>query len=211
MGSLSGAPLTRYRFEHWLCDVLKNFFSDPMNIKDERLCMLLSIQDGIASDECRSLFQIDLPYSKDTRKACTTPAILISAGESKYPLRTVGALGAPVSSLIGYRAARSHATYRTIAGNIAVATESLDGTVLLCDAIEEFLLVNNTALTMDNMVSQLNVIGSSAPQGISAGEAANAKDIVQSIISVEAVGGIAWETDVQGPTYRGLTQKVDKT
>lgn len=39
--TLMGGALQGYRLIHWLADVLRNWFSDPINIKDERISKLL--------------------------------------------------------------------------------------------------------------------------------------------------------------------------
>lgn len=203
--SLKGALLNKYRFSHWLVDILRNFMSDPINIKDERLCKLLLTQDGSGVDECRALFKVEAPFTADTRKACTTPAIFVSAGATEYPVRTFNALGGDTKTLIGAKAAYSNSVLRKMAGNIAVITESCDGTQLLAGLIEDFLVVNAFQLQQDGMVSQLSVTGSSETKRIVTGEAANAKDVYQIVIGITAIGGISWTTDTQGPVYRGIT------
>lgn len=203
--SLKGALLNKYRFSHWLVDILRNFMSDPINIKDERLCKLLLAQDGSGVDECRALFKVEVPFTADTRKACTTPAIFVSAGATEYPVRAFNALGGDTKTLIGAKAAYSNSVLRKMAGNIAVITESCDGTQLLAGLIEDFLVVNAFQLQQDGMVSQLSVTGSSETKRIETGEAANAKDVYQIVIGITAIGGISWTTDTQGPVYRGIT------
>jgi len=202
--TLCGAPLTRYRTVHWLCDILRNFFSDPANIPDERLARLLRLQDGIGNDETRALFQVGLPWSKDSRKACTTPAILVSGGATSYPLQTLNVLpGTALPS--GARTASSGRELRVLTLKVAVLTESHDGTLLLTDVLEDFLVMNGVNLAMDNgALSQFSVKGASEIQEIRAGEGMNAKEIYQSVIGCEAVGGLAWESDTQGPVFRGM-------
>lgn len=199
--TLCGAPLSRYRFSHWLCDIVKNFMSDPVNIPDERLSRLLFMQDGSCGDLCRALFQVALPYSPDSRKAGTTPAILVSAGESQQQ-------AAPVVN--GYNTTRFSSTVqvemalRVLTGKIAVVTETLDGTLLLSDTIEMFLLTNRKHLENDGIVTQLNVKTASEPQEIKAGEGLNAKALYQTVIGISAVGSISWASDTQGPVFRGM-------
>ena len=201
--TLEGAPLSKYRLTHWLVDLLKNFMSDPINLRDDRIARLLRIQDGRGIDDCKGLFIVDVPFNTDTRKACTTPAIMVSAGDTTYPL-------APLNTGFGLNEGDINAQMmyermyaRQIKAFVAVVTESCDGTLLLAGIIEDFLVRADLMLDQDGMVQQLTVEGSSAPRRIGTGEAMNAKDIYQVVISLNAIGGIAWASDTQGPVYRG--------
>lgn len=200
--TLCGAPLGRYRFTHWLCDTIKNYMSDPLNIRDERLSGLLFRQDGPEPDNCAASFLVSLPYSKDSRKACTTPAILVSAGEETYPVKTMLNMSPPMQ--LQPTVLKKHAV-RSITGKIAVLTESLDGLLLLTDLLEDFIVSSQLEMSSEGMLTQLVLQGSSEPQEIKAGEGANAKPLYQSVIGIAAVGGITWTSDTQGPVYRGLT------
>lgn len=198
--SLIGARLSKYRLAHWLCDILRNLLCDPVNIKDERLHALLESVDWAQRDNKRGLLRIEPPFSKDTRKACTTPAILVTAGNTKYPFVPINNGVNPDRSGMYKRS-----VCRSIGASIAVLTESADGTCLLSDTIEDFLVINSLPLTKDGMVSQFIVQGSSAVTRLAAGEAANAKDLYQIVISVEVTGGLSWTSDTQGPLFRGLS------
>lgn len=203
--TLAGAPLTKYRSMHWLCDILKNFLRDPINIKDERLSKLLVRQDTINTDECYSLFQIGLPYSKDSRKACTTPAIFVSAGTTEYPINTIGRGLDAVTSAINSSPMYKRIVPRKISAKIAILTESFEGTVLLSDTIEDFLVGHSLLFEKEGMVSQFNVLSSSEPEVLDIGSLANAKSLVQIVITVSMWGSIAWTVDTQGPVSRGVT------
>lgn len=207
--TLACAPLTKYRLTHWLVDLLKNFMSDPINLRDERISRLLNIQDGQAPDACKSLFIVDVPFNTDTRKACTTPAIMVSAGETQYPQ------DAPLNYGWGARAGAINAMQmykrqvtRIISATVAVITESCDGTCLLTDIIEDFLVRISKEVKANGMIHQFNVMNSSSPKRIGAGEGMNAKDIYQSVISLAVMGGIAWTADTQGPVFRGVSGPV---
>jgi len=202
--TLCSAPLTRYRFAHWLCDIVKNFMSDPEHIRDERLRGLLWPQDGVEPDECRAVFKVGLPMSPDSRKAGVTPAILVSAGQQQYPVNSINAgIGASYPES-GTRVMYEGTAVRQVTGKIAVVTESLDGTLLLCDILEDYLVTNTAGLVLDGMVQSLKVEGSSEPVMIKAGEAGNAKELFQTVVSLTAIGGLSWEADTQGPVFRGL-------
>lgn len=204
INTLCAAPLTRYRFAHWLCDVVRNFMSDPEHIRDERLRGLLWPQDGIEPDNCRASFQVGLPLAHDSRKACVTPALLVSVGQQTYPTTLINAGTSALNEPCGRRAMLHCTTERQVTGKIAIVTESLDGTLLLCDLLEDYLVINEKLFPMDGLVSALHCNGSSEPAMIRVGEAANAKELYQTVIGVTAVGGMAWDIDTQGPTFRGL-------
>lgn len=202
--TLCHAPLSRYRATHWMLDILKNFMSSPINIKDERLCGLLFKQDGNKPDECRALFQIALPYTQDTRKAGNTPAILVSSTESSWPIIALTRTAAiNTANVDGYNSPGNYRR-REVGLTIAIVTESVDGTSLLTDIIEEFLLTHSLLLCNDGPVDQFNVMGSSAIQEIKAPEAGNAKPLYQCAVSVKLGGGITWSEDTQGPVFRGV-------
>lgn len=199
--TLCGAGISRYRFVHWLCDIVKNFMSDPRNIPDERLASLLFVQNGSGVDECRARFQVALPYSPDSRVAGTTPALLVSAGGVAYP---VSPLINTYMNTAGCGTVSRRMQPKLLEGRIAAITESLDGTILLLDTIEDFMLFNKLPLERDGMVTQLTLKNLSEPQEIKAGEGANAKPLYQSVLSLSAVGSISWEQDTQGPVFRGV-------
>lgn len=206
--TLEGAPLSRYRVGHWLIDVLKNFMSDPVNIYDERIRQLLRLQDGTNPDDCKALFRIEPPYSMDTRKAGTTPCILVSTGECSYPFTPIntgvpGTLGA-----INAQQMYERSVAKAITASVAIVTESCDGTSLLADIIEDFIVKLALQLEDDGMVHNLEIAGSSAPQRIQPGGAANAKDLYQIVISLKTTGAMTWMIDTQGPVYRGVHGKM---
>ena len=203
--TMCGAPLSRYRFVHWLVDILSNFMSDPVNLRDDRISRLLNIQDRPEPDFCRSLFIVDVPFSTDTRKACTTPAIMITAGEVQYPMTPlnngIGAHEGLINAMMMYE----RTVVRSVSATITVVTERYDGTVLLADLIEDFLLRADILLPADGMIQKFNLTGSSAIRHISTGEAMHATDIYQIGIGVQAIGGITWTADTQGPVFRGTS------
>lgn len=207
--TLKGAKLDKYRLSHWLCDILRNFFSSPINIHDERLVRLLFKQDGHTPDTCCAHFQVALPMSKDTRKAGITPAVLVSAGECTYPVQTFNNGLESINGQIEAKAMYQRYAFRKINMKVAVLTESLDGTELLSGIIEDFLVINTLHLQADNgAVSQFNVLGSSEAQQIAIAEAMNAKELYQEVINLSVAGSVVWTADTQGPVYRGLTQQL---
>lgn len=206
--TLCGTHLSRYRLGHWLIDILKNFLSDPVNIYDERIRKILMIQDGVDPNDCYALFKVEPPYTMDSRKAGTTPAILVNTTESKYPIVPLNGVGATLGAINAQQMYR-RSVARSMGATIAIVTESCDGTALLTDIIEEFLVRNSLLFPLDGMIGTFSVTGSSAVQRIPAGNAINAKDWYQAVIQVEVTGGLTWTTDTQGPVYRGLTNKMN--
>lgn len=204
--SLTPGPLSGYRLMHWMRDILMNFFSDPINIKDERISKLLCMQNGPSETTLNALFRVGLPYDGDVVKAGTTPCILVSLGESTYPVKTFNMLAGMQTAAIGSQSAYSGMAWKSIGMRIAIVTESYDATVLIGGIIEDFLLMHKQQFVHDNgMISEFAVLGSSAPQKIEVDQAGNAREIYQLVITVNASGGIAWTVDTQGPVFRGIT------
>ena len=191
-----------------MLDILKNLFSDPINIPDERLRSLLFVQDGLNPDNCKAFFKIEAPYSPDRRKAGTTPAILVSAGQTQYPSQTVNVIVASTGCPIGANAEYGDHVMRICGLSIAVLTESCDGTQLLADIIEDFLVTYRRELSADAPADRVDVVGSSGIEEINTASAANAKPLYQIVLSVQVAGGISWRTDTQGPVYRGMSTAI---
>lgn len=203
--TLSNTPLTRYRFVHWLCDVLNNFMFDPANIKDERLAKLLAVRTTIADPEYRNpLVQVGMPLSADIKYAGTTPAVFVTCGGMSYELTPL------VTPALNTQAmTRNSSVLRRLGAVVSVITESADGTILLADTVEDFLVMNRLNLSQDyNDSINLKITGSSELQHIGAGQAGNAKDLYQISINLSAFGMFQWSTDVQGPVYRGYKTRV---
>ena len=203
--TLCGAGLTQYRLVHWMVDILRNFMSDPVNMHDERLVRLLFGQDGKIPETLDALFRIEPPYTRDVRKAGTTPAIMVSAGDETFPVGFVNIPPAVLPSTSGAAAAFSGHKIKQATLNIAVITESCDGTILLKDIIETFLVMHEQLLVWDNgSISEFHVTGASQVQAIQAGQAANAKPLYQQVLSVQVVGGLRWNVDTQGSVFNGM-------
>lgn len=193
-----------YRLLHWLTDILKNFFADPVNILDERISSLLRLQDGDNEETLNALFKIGTPYTGDMKKAGTTPVVIVSIGDTTYPVQHMNKLAGKITGTCGSISAYSGMRYKHLGMMVSIATESYDGTVLLAGLIEDFLIMNEVNMISGNgSISEFHVKGVSAPQEIAAATSGNAKQIFQASISIGVVGGIGWTTDTQGPTYRG--------
>lgn len=204
-----GGAMQNYRLMHWLADILRNFLCDPVNIKDERICKLMNLRDGIEEDQLNALFEVGTPFSQDSKKACSTPMIIVSLGQTQYPVRSIGSQLSPVMAENGAVHMSRNIKFKTVACTVSVATESYDGTMLLGGLIEDFLLINERLFVQDNnTISEFNVQGSSEPQEIKIGTSANAKTIYQMKIAIQMAGNISWTTDTQGPLFRGIKFNV---
>ena len=203
--TLKGGTFEPYRLMYWLKNILENFMSDPINIHDPRLCHLLSMQDGEGAAHLDALFDIGVTFSERTQKACTTPMIIISIGESQYPMRGITEVGSDPVSECGSIPMYTGLQHKVLPLYITVITEKYDSTVVLTSAIERYLIINSNALVMDNgLISEFHVQSVSAPKMEDAGAKSNAKPVYEQIISILVTGGISWTTDTQGPVFRGI-------
>lgn len=208
--TMKGGALSSYRMLYWLKDILCNFMSDPINIKDERICKILNMQNGATPEQLNALFDVGVAYSESTQKACTTPMIFISLGARQYPVRGINQIGAaPTASAWGNPMCQV-LRYKTVNLVVTIMTEKYDSTVVFTDIIEDFLLINEELLAADNgMISEFHVTGVSEPEFQQIGTSAHAKEIYVQKIGIQVVGGISATRDTQGPVFRGLTQQVD--
>ena len=208
--TMKGGAITSYRMLYWLKDILCNFMSDPINIKDDRICKILNMQDGATPEKLNALFNVGVAYSPETAKACTTPQILISLGPRQYPGGSINQIGSPPVAIGWSSPMYQGCKHKVVNMIITIITEKHDSTVVFTDLIEDFLLINELNLVRDNgMISEFHVTGVSEPQFMQIGSSMNAKELYLQKISVTSVGGISWTTDTQGPVYRGVTQQVN--
>ncbi|MBQ5341423.1 MAG: hypothetical protein J6W57_05420 [Oscillospiraceae bacterium] len=203
-----GAPLSAYRLMYWMVDILKNFFANPINFKDERLQSLLWKQDDDSHESrLHAVFDIGAGYSPTTVKAHTTPMMVVLVGDTTHIHTDVNLQGAPVNSLIRSRPMYQGQRTKMIPLMISVTTESYDGTILLAGIIEDFLTMHEKLLVTDcGMISSFRVMGTTAPKKTD--DQAQAKDTYESIIQIQTVGCIGWVVDTQGPVFRGIRVKT---
>ena len=207
--TMMGGAISSYRMLYWMKDVLCNFMADPINIKDERICKILNMQDGATPEQLNALFSVGVAYSEKTTKACTTPMIFISLGARQYPVRGINTVGSEPVSICGAMPMYVGMRHKTINMAITIMTEKHDSTVVLTDLMEDFLLINENNLIQDNgMISEFHVTGVSEPEIIQIGQTAQAKVIYTQRIGVMAVGGISWTADTQGPVFRGVETQI---
>lgn len=208
--TMKGGAISAYRMLYWMKDILCNFMADPINIKDERICKILNLQNGATPEKLNALFNVGVAYSESTKKAGTTPVIFISLGPRQYPIRGINQIGAAPVALCGATPMNEGVRHKVINMVITIMTEKHDSTVVLTDLIEDFLLINETELIQDNgMISEFHVTGVSQPEYLEIGRTTNAKCLYQQKISIQSVGGISWTKDTQGPVYRGMQTKVN--
>ena len=209
--TMYGGAMSSYRMLYWLKDILCNFMSDPVNIKDDRICKLLNMQDGATPEQLNALFDVGVAYSESTKKACTTPMIFISLGPRQYSVRGINFIGSEPVSICNWKPMRQGCKHKIINMVITIMTEKYDSTVVFTDLFEDFLLINEDLFKTDNgMISEFHVTGVSAPEMQQIGQSAHAKVIYVQKISVSAVGGISWTSDTQGPVFRGVETQVSQ-
>ena len=122
---------TEYRTMHWLRDIIANFMSDPINIKDERLSKLLQWQNGDKDTNQNALFDIGTAYGTGTQKATTTPMLLISYCGTQYQVKTINQIGVGPYTTNGSIPMYRGMKYKTMAFKITITTETYDGNILL--------------------------------------------------------------------------------
>ena len=199
--------LSAYRLMHWLCNILQNFFADPINIKDERLKSLLWRQDKKDETKLYAKFDIGTAYSQSTTKANTTPMIVVFVGDTVHDNSVVNQGVGGMIALNGARPMYQGRCTKIIPLNISITTESYDGTLLLAGLIEDFLTVNELQLIEDcRMINIFKVASVTAPKKTEDQNAA--KETYQSFIQIQTSGCIAWTTDTQGPVFRGIRSSV---
>jgi len=208
--TMKGGVFEPYRLMYWLKNVIENFMSDPINIKDDRVCKMLNFQDGDTPEKLDALFDIGVTFSERTHKACTTPMIIISLGETQYPVRSINEVGCGAIALNGAIPMYHGMQHKTLTLFVTVITEKYDSCVVLTSAIENYLVVNSNALKEDNgMISEFHLQGVTAPQMVEIGKASNAKPVYEQKIGIIVTGGISWTTDTQGPVFRGVQTQVN--
>ena len=208
--TMKGGAISSYRMLYWMKDILCNFMSDPVNIKDERICKMLNLQDGATPEQLNALFEIGVAYSEHTKKSCTTPLIFISLGPRQYPVRGINQIGSEPVAICGARPMYMGLKHKVINLVITIMTEKHDSTVVLTDLMEDFMLINETNFIQDNgMISEFHVTGVTAPQEQPIGQGAHAKVVYVQQIGVQVVGGISWTADTQGPIFRGIETQMN--
>lgn len=205
--TLCNYHLQSYRLLHWMEDIISNWLCDPINIKDERLSSLLGIAD-MREEDLSSLCTVGTPYTPDMKRAGATPKIIVSVGNTTYPIDTVNRTSL-VNSANGNIPYYTGFTYKSTEMKVSVYTESYDGTLLLAGLLEEFLVTHAVEIASDNgALSSFEVVGATEISEIKQGSAANAKSIYGTTINISTSGSYRWSADTQGPVYRGTTNIV---
>ena len=205
--SMQPGVFSAYRVMYWMVDILRNFFADPINIKDERLQSLLWRQDSdTKSERLKAVFEITAGYPPNTQKASTTPMMVVLVGDTVFAQSGINLQGAPRSSRSGSVPMYQGNVLKVMPLYISVTTESYDGTILLAGIIADFLLMHEKLLITDcGMLATFKVEAVSAPKKTE--DTAQAKDTYESIIQISTSGNVGWVVDTQGPVFRGLRLK----
>lgn len=190
------------RVVKYIKDILNNFFADSRNIKDQRLVSLMYDPKGNLNKDC---VKVGCAFSPDKRYQGTTPAIIISLGEISYMARPVNRGGNPQFGRNPMASPNLQWRIKQIPVIVSVVTQSYDGTILLAQLIQTFLMMNSQSIQSDcNNISSIAVMQVSAVQPVPNGQMGNAKQVYMSEISVAASSVLSWTHDTQGPVFRGL-------
>lgn len=190
------------RIVKYIRDLLNNWFADSRNIKDQRILSLMYDKEGNLSKNC---IKLSTPFDPSKVYSGTTPAILVALQDISYnqlPVNIPGnqdfkdnPMNAPI---FNYR-------IKNIPISITIVTENHDGTILLAQLVQLFLVMNCYSIMADcNSLHFFNVSGVSAPKEVEYGQAGNAKKLYSSTISVITQSSVQWNTDTQGPVFKGL-------
>lgn len=192
----------QYRILKYIKDILNNWFADSRNIKDQRLLRLLYNSQGQLNKDC---IRLGCAFDPQKAYAGTTPAIVVSLGDIQYSQRPVtvgmsrGFTQNPTQAILG------HWRTKMIPIQVSVITQSYDGTVLLTQLLQLFLLTNSYAIAADcNGLSSFDVVGVQAPKELPPGQSGGAKYTFASNVSIQASSVVSWTQDTQGPVYKGM-------
>ena len=192
----------QYRILKYMKDILNNFFADSRNIKDPRLLKLMYDCKGNLNKDC---IRVGCTFDPDTKYAGTTPAVIIGVGDISYSQRPINQAGNPAFRTNPLNSPTYQWRFKNIPIVVSVITESYDGTLLLTQLIQMFLVMNSNTIQQDcNNISAISVQGVSTIREVSMGESGNAKQLYASNISVPISSVLSWTHDTQGPVFKGM-------
>lgn len=184
-------PLTRLGLAHWLSAAL----AAEMALSAESA--------GHPSVPVR----VGLPLNDDRSLASDTPALLVSVGQSVYPVTPLN--GLPVNAVpeTGVRPAGLFAVGRTMSAAVTVLAESAEEAMGLADEAELRLLALSRHLPPESPAAALSVEGSTGVELVQTGSAGNPKPLYRETIRLSAHGGVTWSHDARGPLFRGVSPR----
>ena len=191
-GGHASPPLTRLGLSHWLRDAL----AAEMALEAE------------ASGRPQVPVHVGLPLNDDGEAlASDTPALLVSVGQSSYPLTPLNGLQPVTDPRTGIAPAGLFAVARTMAVAVTVLAESAEEAMGLADAAEARLLALSHHLPPDSPATALTVEGGSGAELVQTGAAGNPKPLYRETIRLSAHGGVTWSHDTRGPLFRGVSRR----
>ena len=190
-GGHASPPLTRLGLSHWLRDALAA----------ERAV------EGGAGGGRRAPGQAGHHLNDDAALASDTPALLVSVGQSSYPLTPLNGLQPVTDPHTGIAPAGLFAVARTMAVAVTVLAESAEEAMGLADAAEARLLALSHHLPPDSPATALTVEGGSGAELVQTGAAGNPKPLYRETIRLSAHGGVTWSHDTRGPLFRGVSRR----
>lgn len=192
----------QYRLLKYIRDILINWFSDKRNIKDQRLHSLLYKDDQLNID----CIKIGSPFNTDSIYSGTTPSVYVGLQNIQYLGNGVNKGGNPQFGINPMQAPIMQYRLKNINFQINVTTQSYDGTVLLTELIQMFLVVNSSYIESDcNALNYFRVTGLTPIEVVQPSQIGNSKQIYNQKINVATCGAVTWVEDTQGPVFRGIS------
>ena len=199
--TLFAGAMNEYRLLMYFVDMMKNFFSDSINIKDERLLALLGPVD--THNDIGKYVVAGPPFKEDMRESCTTPSIRVGLGELGFPIATLNPQLPAISPAGWISGMRPH--FESCGLTISVIAESYDGVILLSTLLKDYLMCNDNNIVADSkMLQSFKVEGVTAPEHLAITAAGNAKDIFQRTLKLSTMGTYTHYVDTQGPVFKGV-------
>lgn len=191
------------RIVKYIRDIILNWLAQPRNIKDKRILSMLYLPNGQLRPGC---VKVDTPYDPDKAFAGTTPAIVVSRGSIQYNIHPVNNNTVnPQFRINKTQAPIAKFRLKVMPVNIAVVTQSHDGTDLLAELLQLFLAMNCDAIRKDcQLLNFFDVAQVSQISAVKPAQLGNAKQLYMSTIKLTIGTHITWTQDTQGPVFKGI-------
>lgn len=192
----------QYRLLKYIRDILLNWFSDPANIQDQRLAFQLYKRGQLNKQHIK----LGTAFNQQNQFIGTTPSITIQLGDITYQSPNINIQGNPNFYRNPMESPTVNVKYKIIPISIVVTTQGYDSNVVLTQLIQMFLAANINFIQADcTMLDSSSIQRVSKPTLVKAGQAANAKQLYKSQITLLAKGHIIWSTNTQGPVFQGIS------
>lgn len=193
--------LQQSRIIKYIRDIINNWFSDPINIRDQRLRRQLFDNDQLK----RGTIKIGTSFNDSNQFIGTTPDISVSLGDIIYQHPAINTIGNNAFASNPTLAPALNIHNKTIPIAITITTQSYDATMLLTQLLQLFIVANIDIIREDcAMLDTLRMHKITAPIPVQPGQAANARQLYKSVIQLVTVGHVMNAIDTQGPIFNGL-------